>query len=233
MRTSKLELKECSKIIEDDICRQVKALYQQGFNYKVIAEKLDCDYDILKYELQKRELWKGSSAEESKKRWNILCEQAVFLRTEGISYTEIARRFGYSFSTLKYQLKRRKLYDREKKLVQSQRQNLNKNRSKLKSYWEENCQRAVVLLEKGMSLKKISNQLDCDTHSLYRELKIRNMYPNETREIKRKKNLEKWDSLCKEAVLLYKQGMSYSKISQQIGCHTTTLCTELKKRGLN
>ncbi|MBT2579480.1 hypothetical protein J7E43_19120 [Bacillus sp. ISL-8] len=114
---------------------------------------------------------------------------------------------------------------------------MEKSRRKSQKYtnqkWDDICRQAAALLEQGLSLKNISKQLDCDTNSLYRQLKTRGIYPFETQGIRIQKNKEKWDSLCEKAVSLHKYGMSYSKISKELGCHTASLCSELKKRGLN
>ncbi|MGH1233209.1 helix-turn-helix domain-containing protein [Bacillus toyonensis] len=43
---------------------------------------------------------------------------------------------------------------------------------------------------------------------------------------------EKWDEKCKQAVILHKQGMDYTNIAKDVGCHVSSLYRELKKRGL-
>ncbi|ARJ21147.1 hypothetical protein B7492_07790 [Bacillus mycoides] len=108
-----------------------------------------------------------------------------------------------------------------------------KSKKNTNKKWDDICRQAAVLLEQGLRLKDICKQLDLDTNSLYRQLKSRGIYPLETQEIRIQKNKEKWDSFCEKAVVLQKLGMSYSKISKHLGCHTASLCTELKKRELN
>ncbi|ANN35545.1 cobalamin biosynthesis protein [[Bacillus thuringiensis] serovar konkukian] len=42
---------------------------------------------------------------------------------------------------------------------------------------------------------------------------------------------EKWDEKCKQAVILYNQGVDYPDIAKEVGCHVSNLYRELKKRG--
>ncbi|OUB34542.1 hypothetical protein BK708_05775 [Bacillus thuringiensis serovar yunnanensis] len=67
---------------------------------------------------------------------------------------------------------------------------------------------------------------------LVEELKKRGIWRGESIEQILIKARLKWDERCKRAVLLRKEGMSYSKIAKQIGCHETNIVKEMKKRGL-
>ncbi|AFU12521.1 helix-turn-helix domain-containing protein [Bacillus toyonensis] len=42
---------------------------------------------------------------------------------------------------------------------------------------------------------------------------------------------EKWDEKCKQAIILYNQGVNYPDIAKEMGCHVSNLYKELKKRG--
>ncbi|MEB9974704.1 zinc-finger domain-containing protein [Bacillus cereus] len=42
---------------------------------------------------------------------------------------------------------------------------------------------------------------------------------------------EKWNEKCKEAVILYNQGVDYPDIAKDLGCNVSNLYRELKKRG--
>ncbi|PEE32922.1 helix-turn-helix domain-containing protein [Bacillus cereus] len=42
---------------------------------------------------------------------------------------------------------------------------------------------------------------------------------------------EKWDEKCKQAIILYNQGVDYPDIAKEVGCHVSNLYRELKKRG--
>ncbi|MGQ7172995.1 helix-turn-helix domain-containing protein, partial [Escherichia sp. R-CC3] len=66
---------------------------------------------------------------------------------------------------------------------------------------------------------------------LVEELKKRGTWKGESAEQLRINSRLKWDKRCRHAVLLRKEGMSYSKIAKQIGCHETNILKELKKRG--
>ncbi|KFM95635.1 hypothetical protein D0U04_22350 [Bacillus clarus] len=46
------------------------------------------------------------------------------------------------------------------------------------------------------------------------------------------KGKERWDTLCKQAVILHEQGMSYTAIGRKLGCPRAKLEVELKKREL-
>ncbi|HHL0973609.1 TPA: hypothetical protein ACQUHP_005279 [Bacillus cereus] len=49
----------------------------------------------------------------------------------------------------------------------------------------------------------------------------------------RSKNAEwRWDQLCEDTVRLREIGMSYAEIAKHLKCRTSTLCDQLKKRGL-
>ncbi|WP_242319896.1 hypothetical protein [Bacillus cereus group sp. BfR-BA-01349] len=43
---------------------------------------------------------------------------------------------------------------------------------------------------------------------------------------------EKWDTICQEAATLYNQGIGITSIAKKMGCHTTTLRDQMKKRGV-
>ncbi|WP_144518957.1 helix-turn-helix domain-containing protein [Bacillus thuringiensis] len=52
------------------------------------------------------------------------------------------------------------------------------------------------------------------------------------RSIRGKKKKEIWDEKCKQAMLLFEQGVAYPDIAKQLGCHISTLYKELKIREL-
>ncbi|MED3090803.1 helix-turn-helix domain-containing protein [Bacillus toyonensis] len=43
---------------------------------------------------------------------------------------------------------------------------------------------------------------------------------------------EQWDEKCKQAMILFDQGMEYPDIAKRVGCHVSTLYKELQKREL-
>ncbi|PEA03798.1 cobalamin biosynthesis protein [Bacillus cereus] len=43
---------------------------------------------------------------------------------------------------------------------------------------------------------------------------------------------EQWNEKCKQAMILFDQGMEYPDIAKQIGCHVSNLYKELQKRKL-
>ncbi|MFJ8119873.1 zinc-finger domain-containing protein [Bacillus mycoides] len=43
---------------------------------------------------------------------------------------------------------------------------------------------------------------------------------------------EQWNEKCKQATILFDQGIEYPDIAKQVGCHVSNLYRELQKRGL-
>ncbi|MFV1456989.1 helix-turn-helix domain-containing protein [Bacillus mycoides] len=43
---------------------------------------------------------------------------------------------------------------------------------------------------------------------------------------------EQWNEKCKQAMILFDQGMEYPDIAKLVGCHVSNLYKELQKRGL-
>ncbi|PGS83970.1 hypothetical protein COC69_01265 [Bacillus cereus] len=42
-----------------------------------------------------------------------------------------------------------------------------------------------------------------------------------------------WDERCKQTLTLRKEGLTYKQIAQKLGCHASSLRTQLQKRGLS
>ncbi|PHG59732.1 hypothetical protein [Bacillus toyonensis] len=51
-------------------------------------------------------------------------------------------------------------------------------------------------------------------------------------ESKERRSREVWDDLCRRATNLYEQGFGTIHISKELGCSRSTLCDQLKMRGL-
>ncbi|WP_176521267.1 hypothetical protein [Bacillus toyonensis] len=215
----------------DEVCEKAVPLYEQGIGYPDIAQQLNCHVTTLRKELKKRGLWKGLSAEQlrvqrvknASEKWDGLCKQAVILHEKGMSYTEIGRKLGCPRAKLETELKRMGLWNGI---------SIKQRKKNAKQRWDRLCEKAVILQEEGMSYKKIAKKLNCSDSVLVEELKKRGTWKGESAEQLLINSRLKWDKRCRHAVLLRKEGMSYSKIAKQIGCHETNILKELKKRGL-
>ncbi|WP_257143351.1 hypothetical protein [Bacillus cereus] len=51
-------------------------------------------------------------------------------------------------------------------------------------------------------------------------------------ENKERKPKEEWDEICRQAAKLYEQGFGTTMITKELGCPSSTLREQLKKRGL-
>ncbi|MGQ7181978.1 hypothetical protein ACUOA5_47055, partial [Escherichia coli] len=64
-------------------------------SYSKIAKQIGCHETNILKELKKRGLWEGYSREQikenAKKKWDALCEEAVHLHNQGMSYYRIAK----------------------------------------------------------------------------------------------------------------------------------------------
>ncbi|HDR5352767.1 TPA: hypothetical protein QCS32_004498 [Bacillus thuringiensis] len=209
----------------DTLCEQAVILHEQGMSYTNIGRKLDCPRAKLEVELKKRGLWNGISIEQRKeiarKRWDTLCEQATILRNkQKISYKQIAKQLCCSDSVLVNELVKRKMWQ-------------GKSAERIQKKWDGFCKQAVVLREQGMSYKHIAKQLGYNETTLIRKMKKRGLWQGFSREQIKGNVWKRWDKLCEQAVVLRReQRLSYWKISLQLGCDSTMLGKELKKRGL-
>ncbi|MGQ7147738.1 helix-turn-helix domain-containing protein, partial [Escherichia sp. SS-MK2] len=72
------------------------------------------------------------------------------------------------------------------------------------------------MYEQGIGYPDIAQQLNCHVTTLRKELKKRGLWKGLSAEqlrVQRVKNAsEKWDGLCKQAVILHEKGMSYTEI---------------------
>ncbi|OUB34538.1 hypothetical protein BK708_05745 [Bacillus thuringiensis serovar yunnanensis] len=204
----------------DDLCKQAVTLYDQGMTYSSIATQFDCSLDYLRTNLKKRGLWKGFSTEQlqenSRKKWDALCKQAVLLQEKGWSYYAIAKHLSCKDSNLVQELKKRDLWQK-REVIDARKK------------WDALCKQAVSLCDQGMTYKLIAKQLNCGVGCLYAEMKKRGL-KKQTRS--QDSARLKWDEPCENAVLLYEQGIEYPEIAKRLNCHVTTLRKELKKRGL-
>lgn len=216
----------------DDLCQKAVPLQEKGMAYPEIAKHLSCHVTNLRQELKKRGLWKGFSAdqlrmqraEKGKERWDTLCKQAVILHEQGMSYTAIGRKLGCPRAKLEVELKKRELWNG---ISIEQRKEIARKR------WDTLCEQATAIRSKQkISYKQIAKQLGCSDSVLVEELKKRGTWKGENAEQILINARLKWDKRCRQAVLLRKGGMSYSKIAKQLGCHETNILKELKKRGL-
>ncbi|PYE87785.1 hypothetical protein [Bacillus sp. 196mf] len=95
----------------DEICRQAAKLYEQGFGTTMITKTLSCPSSTLREQLKKRGLWKGKTQaelqEQSRKKWNDWCQQALELRGRGFSYPKIAQYLGVPASNLRNEMSKR------------------------------------------------------------------------------------------------------------------------------
>lgn len=95
----------------DEICRKAAKLYEQGLGTSMITKILSCPSSTLREQLKKRELWKGKTQveiqEQSQKKWNDWCQQALKLRDQGMNYPKIAQHLGVSVSTLRNQMRKK------------------------------------------------------------------------------------------------------------------------------
>lgn len=95
----------------DEICGQAAKLYEQGFGTIMITKVLSCPSSTLREQLKKRGLWKGKTQveiqEQSQKKWNDWCQQALKLREQGMNYPKIAQHLGIPASNLRDQMRKR------------------------------------------------------------------------------------------------------------------------------
>ncbi|MEI4617737.1 hypothetical protein [Bacillus cereus] len=201
----------------DELCKQAVSLREQGLSYEKIAQKLGCTRSILCDHLKTRGLWKTNLT--SKEKWDELCKQALWLEKEGMSYKEIAKELSCSVESVRTNLKKRGLW---KGFSTEQIQENTRKK------WDELCKKTVVLQAKGLSYYAIAKKLNCDDCCLVRELKKRGLWQEKTYINAQ----QKWDELCKQAMILRKQGLTYKLIAQKLNCGVGCLHIELKKRGL-
>ncbi|PEK70442.1 hypothetical protein CN593_05335 [Bacillus pseudomycoides] len=103
----------------------------------------------------------------------------------------------------------------------------------IQKQWDEFCKQAVVLREQEMSYFKIAGQLGYNETTLIRQMKKRGLWQGFNREQIKENARKRWDDLCEQAMVLRREHrLSYWKISLQLGCDSTKLGKELKKRGL-
>ncbi|PFB44675.1 hypothetical protein CN404_29655 [Bacillus thuringiensis] len=95
----------------DKICRQAAQLYEQGFGTTMITKKLGCPSSTLREQLKKRGMWKGKTQaeiqEQSRKKWEEWCQQALKFKEQGFSYPKIAQYLGVPASNLRDQMSKR------------------------------------------------------------------------------------------------------------------------------
>ncbi|MED2754392.1 hypothetical protein P4275_28375 [Bacillus thuringiensis] len=95
----------------DEICRQAAQLYEQGFGTTMITKKLGCPSSTLREQLKKRGMWKGKTQaeiqEQSRRKWEEWCQQALKFREHGFSYPKIAQYLGVPASNLRNQMSKR------------------------------------------------------------------------------------------------------------------------------
>ncbi|OUB36087.1 hypothetical protein BK708_02865 [Bacillus thuringiensis serovar yunnanensis] len=157
--------------------------------------------------------------QRTSQQWDDLCKQAVALYDQGMTYSSIAKHFDCSLETLRANLKKRGLWEGF-----STDQLQENSRGK----WDERCEQAVLLQEKGWSYYAIAKHLSCKDSNLVQELKKRGLW--QKREVI--DACEKWDELCKQALSLRDRGLTYKLIAKQLNCGVGCLHVEMKKRGL-
>ncbi|WP_242319024.1 hypothetical protein [Bacillus cereus group sp. BfR-BA-01349] len=95
------------------ICQQAVGLHEEGIGYTTIAKQLSCHPSGLHDQLKKRGLWCGESRktiqENSREKWDRVCEQVVGLKEEGMSYPKMAKQLGVDVTKLRKQMKKREL----------------------------------------------------------------------------------------------------------------------------
>ncbi|PGS83531.1 hypothetical protein COC69_02045 [Bacillus cereus] len=96
----------------DNMCEKAEALSKaEGMTFTGIAEQLGCSRTTLREQLKKRGLWKGESSaiiqKQARKKWDGLCQKALQLRVEGISYPKIAEILEVPASNLRNEMKKR------------------------------------------------------------------------------------------------------------------------------
>ncbi|WP_144519065.1 hypothetical protein [Bacillus thuringiensis] len=197
----------------DRICKQAVILREQGVSYTKISEKLNVNSTTMQMQLKKRNLWKVAPTWRSKEEWTELCKEAVILREQGLSYSIISKRLEVNISSMKSQLKKRKLIETDY-FEQTSKE------------WDEICKEAVCLRGQGYSYVAIANKLKVPSNSVQFQLKKRGLWNV------RYRSTEELDMICKQAVLLCEEGLSYSEIEQRFNLPRKSLLGSLKKRGL-
>ncbi|MDZ3952364.1 zinc-finger domain-containing protein [Bacillus thuringiensis] len=91
------------------ICQKAVILHEEGMGYTAIAKQLNCHPSGLHDQLKKRGLWCGESRkaiqENSREKWMSVCEQAVGLKEQGMSYSEMAKKLGVDVTKLRRKMK--------------------------------------------------------------------------------------------------------------------------------
>jgi len=252
------------------LCKQAVILREQGLSYAKISEKLNVDSTTMQTQLKKRNLWKVAPTWRSKEEWTELCKEAVFLREQGLSYSIISKRLGVNISSMKSQLKKRKLIETDyfeqtskewdeicKEAVHLREQGYSyiaiANKLKVPSnsvqfqlkkrgLWnvryrsteelDEICKQAAILCEEGLSYGEIERRFNLPKKSLLGSLKKRGLWQGVSEEERQEAARQKWDRLCQTAVVLHEQGIGYPEIAKQLWCNESSLGKELKKRDL-
>lgn len=95
----------------DEICRQAVKLYEQGLGTTMITKELGCPSSTLRDQLKRRGLWEGKTQveiqEQSLKKWDDWCQQALKLRERGYSYPKIAQYLSVPASNLRNEMSKR------------------------------------------------------------------------------------------------------------------------------
>lgn len=96
--------------------------------------------------------------------WDEICHKAADLYEQGIGITIIAKRLGHSTSTLRDQLKKRKLW---KGKTQAEIQECSRKK------WDYWCRKALKLREQGLSYEKIARRLGVQSSNLRYQMRKR------------------------------------------------------------
>ncbi|HHL0973938.1 TPA: hypothetical protein ACQUHP_005641 [Bacillus cereus] len=109
-------------------------------------------------------LFPESSERKSTEEWNAICRQAIKLYEQGLGTTRVSKELGCASSTLREQLKKRKMW-------RGQTQDEIQEQSRKK--WDDWCDRAKQLREKGWSYPKIEKHLKIPASNLRKEMRKR------------------------------------------------------------
>ncbi|PEP81298.1 zinc-finger domain-containing protein [Bacillus toyonensis] len=97
----------------EELMPKILEMLQKEMPKYVIAVEIDCEVNTLQKQLKKMGLWQPTSRkqiqENSHKRWDERCKQAVILREKGFTYQTICKQLECSRNGLYQQLKKRGL----------------------------------------------------------------------------------------------------------------------------
>ncbi|OOR12037.1 hypothetical protein BW897_15335 [Bacillus cereus] len=99
-------------------------------------------------------------------------------------------------------------------------------------HWDDVCKQAVTLHAKGIGYTIIAKKLNCHPSSLRDQLKKRGVWCGESQEEILEKSRQKWNRLCKQAVMLREKGLGYPQIARQLEVAVVSLRDQMQRRGL-